>query len=232
MYRFAIPIVAVVFLLACSPQVKQDAAPAENHTAPDPLTVDLVAQLPLDGTLAVLGDSIFATAHGTLRYTADRRDSTGMALQLNNAWVRLDSFPLPDTLDSFTVSAWIDGYDGAILATPHYSLYCVHRRLMWGVPGSQEQLVRSRSPLLAGQWYFVAGIYEQRSGMMRLYINGMLEDERYTPLQMEGGRGEATLGRGELPGGRVAGFTGRVDDVRVWHRALSEQELQALYTAP
>ncbi|MCD4828413.1 MAG: LamG domain-containing protein [Candidatus Cloacimonetes bacterium] len=238
MRKFSITrLITVVFIfsiiLSCSRQAEEPPTPADSLAAPTQQAPDLAAWLSLDGSFEAHGDSIVARAYGSLGWTADRRDSAGCALRLRGGWAVLDSFPRPDSLASFTLTAWVDGSDGVILATEDYSLYCVHRRLAWGVPGSEDERVQARSPLLPGEWRFVAGVYDADTGSMRLFINGMLEAERYTPLRLEGGRGEATLGRGDMPGRlQPSSFTGRLDDIRLWRSAKSESELQEMYTAP
>jgi len=206
--------------------------PAEEAAAPAPQPVGPIVWLPLDGALTDRGpDSLLATATGGMDWVPDRFDSTRAALQLRGGSGTIAGFPLPDSLGSFSVAVWVKSSDGVILATAEYSLYCVHQVPVWGVPGSEEQQLRGQ-PLMAGQWYLLAGTYDNATGMMRLYVNSLQDAERYTPLLTHGGRGEATMGKGRMPGRDApVPFTGGIDDLRVWNRALSEEELQELYSA-
>jgi PKD repeat protein len=77
-------------------------------------------------------------------------------------------------------------------------------------------------------WYHVAGTFNAVTGIARTYLDGRLD------RTIKGGRGgapgAASLRIGcNLEGGEA--FTGVVDDVRVYNRAISAEEIRALHAA-
>ena len=84
------------------------------------------------------------------------------------------------------------------------------------------------SAIPMGQWSHVAAVLSLRAQMARVYVNGNLSYER--PLQKEAvlRPGLCRIGnwlpRGEYE--QVRAFSGRMDELAIWKRALSQKELQ------
>lgn len=79
------------------------------------------------------------------------------------------------------------------------------------------------------QWYHVVGTYDDaNSDLLQLYIDGELYD---TATGESGGifDGSAEFVVGDAGGGTGVNFDGRVDDVRVYNRVLSADEVIRLY---
>jgi hypothetical protein len=87
--------------------------------------------------------------------------------------------------------------------------------------------------IAAKRWHYVAATYSSQDGRIRLYIDGELVG---VSKPFSGGEGKmaylrdapVTLGRGGTSGWRRA-FQGLIDEVCIYNRALSEEEIQALY---
>jgi len=75
-----------------------------------------------------------------------------------------------------------------------------------------------------GEWYFVAGTYDGVSA--KLYINGALFNEK--PFSGNIQICSNNVGIGARSGGLFP-FYGTVDEVRIYNRALSEEEIKWLY---
>ena len=132
----------------------------------------------------------------------DRLDNTFNALFDSNGWESGD-FHLQVQRNGFP---YVDVRDGA-------------------VHGSGKGF---GSAMPMGQWSHVAAVLSLRARTARVYVNGNLSYER--PLQKE-----ATLRPGRcrignwLPRGDyepVRAFSGRMDELAIWNRALSQKELQ------
>lgn len=81
-----------------------------------------------------------------------------------------------------------------------------------------------------GQWYRVAGTYNKTTGEQRLYVGGLLVDTKRHPA------GNSLLPLTYYPDIRIGHsrvdngyFNGTLDDVHLYNRALSEEEVQELY---
>jgi hypothetical protein len=83
------------------------------------------------------------------------------------------------------------------------------------------------SAFALGQWYHIVGVYDGTN--VTLYINGIkIGSSAYTFGALSSSGGAVTIGGA---GGTNTVFNGTIDDVRVYNRVLSIQEVQELYTA-
>jgi hypothetical protein len=87
------------------------------------------------------------------------------------------------------------------------------------------------APLAPGLWIHLAGIFDGET--LRLYINGTLADETESPFANIPSDGSFQIGRMRANGTDVPtpGFPGVIDDVRVYNRALTADEILAHYNA-
>jgi alpha-tubulin suppressor-like RCC1 family protein len=91
------------------------------------------------------------------------------------------------------------------------------------------------APLVYNQWWYVAGTLDGASGKMSLYTNGILAGQITTTVRPFGalvpqdspgiGIGNVNDGFNNFP------FTGDIDEVSLYNRALTAAEIQAIYTA-
>ena len=80
--------------------------------------------------------------------------------------------------------------------------------------------------LQSGRWYHVAATYD--GSMWRLYLNGLQDGLRSESGTLLSGSNPFYIGAqgiGSFP------FSGSVDDVHIYRRALSPQEIAAIYNA-
>ena len=88
-----------------------------------------------------------------------------------------------------------------------------------------------REPITVNNWIFITGVIQ--NGILRIYKNGVLKDTSYNYTEPNPiGRiipedGNAPLNIGTRDLGEF--FMGRIDDVRIYSRALSDDEILALY---
>ncbi len=140
---------------------------------------------------------------------------------------------------SFSVSAWIKGSD-----FPRSGGAADDRAIM-GTAGNQAEalqlVVRDRQPtmsfngqtlradttLATGTWYHVVFRYDADQGEQTIYVNGDLQGTQ-TGVTPFSGAGAVYLGRAR----DGYGFQGTIDDVRTFRRALSLEEIRALYNRP
>jgi len=83
------------------------------------------------------------------------------------------------------------------------------------------------SPVL-GQWYHVALTYSGASGQNKMFVNGILENT--VAVGGESSRSALPLQIGRWPVSSLLYFNGLIDDVRIYNRALSPQEIRTLST--
>jgi hypothetical protein len=88
--------------------------------------------------------------------------------------------------------------------------------------GTSNVTATAGSPLPVNTWTHLAATYDGSS--LRLYVNGSLAAERATSGVLATSSRPLRIGHNDVNGGV---FLGRIDEVRVYARALTAQEIQA-----
>jgi hypothetical protein len=97
--------------------------------------------------------------------------------------------------------------------------------------GVTETLIASSGSLSASEWYFAAATYDAASGAMQLFLNGNLVGSMTHSV---GGAVSTDPTRTVMIGANPNGyghFDGRIDDVAVFDKAVSQSQLQAMYSS-
>jgi len=90
----------------------------------------------------------------------------------------------------------------------------------WGIYDTKFKEIASKDTIETGVWYFLAGTF--KDGTSKFYVNGVLQGER----------NDITSARLQTQGIRVGHFNsancpnGTIDEVRIYNRALSEEEIR------
>jgi hypothetical protein len=82
--------------------------------------------------------------------------------------------------------------------------------------------------LQPGNWYHIAGVYDAATQSLHVYLNGQLDDgvlQGTVTASQQDSSANVTIGR--RSGNAGFEFAGRVDDTRVYERALTAAEIQA-----
>ena len=88
----------------------------------------------------------------------------------------------------------------------------------------------------SNNWIHISGVYDSSIRKVSLYINGVLVSNstlNNNDFWQDPSHSKTTLG-GIYQGGTgpvIQGLIGKIDDVGFWNRALTEQEIQNLYTS-
>jgi archaellum component FlaF (FlaF/FlaG flagellin family) len=108
------------------------------------------------------------------------------------------------------------------------------------VTGCTYACARSNTQVSSNKWYLVALVHEHPTGLtntkVRLYLNGVLESETTFSITTQNGYvneyhyiGVAKGYSACVPSVDSYFFNGIIDEVRIYNRALSEEEIKALY---
>ena len=148
------------------------------------------------------------------------------ALQLTGSmtisgWINSSSFPADDAAIVSKRSGSLVGYqlDTSIDRGP--------RTIGFKLTNSSGgQMFRYGATVLQlNTWYHVAGVYDAAAGTLHVYLNGQADDGALvgtvTPSQQNS---PLNVNIGRRPTG--FNFAGRIDDVRIYGRALSQGEVQ------
>ncbi|MBN1908138.1 MAG: hypothetical protein JW818_00230 [Pirellulales bacterium] len=149
-----------------------------------------------------------------------------------STWVKLDQ--LPGYLPSGFGSIYDSVEDGYVLYVDHGNdeLRFKATSVTSGAaarPGIPAALLDTTS------WHHVVGVYDGRAGVARIYLDGNLID-----MHADDGSGSDGLvglvkpqiaAIGSEGGSLKNPFAGRIDDMAIWSRAISQAEIQHLYNA-
>lgn len=95
---------------------------------------------------------------------------------------------------------------------------------------SQGTTTRAISPTQpsTGAWYHIVGMHDATKQQIQLYVNGTLADTQPVGPAWNA-TGETVLGRARFGAGPVDFWPGMIDDVRLYNRLLSAQEITTIY---
>ncbi len=172
------------------------------------------------------------------------RNAGAVFLDGVNDYVELGNPALLQLTGSMTVSAWVNS-----AAFPGDDAAIVSKRAS-GEVGYQLDTTVDRGPrtigfkltnssggtmfrygattLQANTWYHVTGVYDAATSQLHVYLNGQLDDGALvgtvTSTQQNS---TANVNIGRRPTGNSFNTNGRIDDVRIYGRALTLAEIQA-----
>ena len=122
------------------------------------------------------------------------------------------------------------GVNSIIRKSGDYNLYINSNRLaaeVWpageGVSASFKEATGSTINIVANKWTHVAAVWSGSS--FSLYVDGVL-DPANTNDRSSGATENLSIGRSI---NNNQPFNGKIDDIGIWNRALTQQEITALY---
>lgn len=161
--------------------------------------------------------------------------------------VELSSNPTLDNLhtSNYSISAWVrpnrlpsatnssnDRFGLVIKHGSHIGLaYNSSGRFVFNTreQGNSPQSVFSKIKPF-GSYYFVVGTLDYTLGVLRIYVNGVLEDEStFDGTVLDLGANIWTIGAESGGGAQRGPSDALIDDVALWSKALSPQQIQYIY---
>ncbi len=128
-------------------------------------------------------------------------------------------------------------YFGLLMAT---IIICLvfFRELPAGVPGAYRLFVNlleiytallSNTQPSLNTWYNIVAIYD--GSLLSLYINGVLNSTSTVNYTLDNSSEPLYIGKGftSVSWNWYRWFKGKIDDIRIYNRALTDAEIEALY---
>lgn len=150
---------------------------------------------------------------------------------------------LIDTSKNFAVAAWVKvdpetgsmiiaSQDGDRSSSFFLSYSGSLRKWYFWMPTSDTDWsyggeIASLEEVQSSVWTHVAGVYDAAAAEIRLYVDGVLQGTAHQPAAWNGSGG-FVVGRAKFNGQPVDFFRGAIDEVRVWDRVLTSDEIAAL----
>jgi hypothetical protein len=200
------------------------------------LTTDLVAYYPFTGNANdASGNGNNGTVYGAT-LTADRNGNANSAYSFNGSSDYIDiNLPTINTTTGakVTVNFWMN-WDGVDDVMPFgfnlYEIYLVTGYFAFNTNNNDRWGISSSG--LANHWVYVTAIFNNGDATLSsLYLDG----SNRTLAQL----GNSSVVRNVSTNARISGrpndsryrFGGKIDDVRIYNRALTDTEVQQLYQA-
>ena len=95
------------------------------------------------------------------------------------------------------------------------------------ISGANTEYLCSQDSIISNEWNFVVGVYE--NGVEKVYVNGKLSGILEVGVP-NSGTSDDVIGVCRYCGW-TSWFSGIIDEIRIYNRALSETEIKALYYA-
>jgi len=210
---------------------------AFDDVTPGELAGGLVAEYKLDGNARDhSGRGFDGVPSGGITYTTGRVD--GLAATFNGT---SGSIEIPATVEtSFSLACWVrttaTGGTGQWIngmglidaevggQVPDFGLALVENRIGFGA-GNPDFTLLSSSTVNDGAWHHVVATRNNANGLMRIYLNGVLNASGIGPA---GARtAPANLRLGSIRG-TTGFFNGSLDEVRLYNTILSQTEITRL----
>ncbi|WP_328912233.1 MULTISPECIES: LamG-like jellyroll fold domain-containing protein [unclassified Streptomyces] len=209
-------------------------APAVDHWAFD------------EGTGASAADS--AGTHPASLSTGaawSDRARTGKALATDGtASYASVASPGLDTSKSFTVSAWarltgtshnavvaaqagVNGSAYALYYSTAYQKWIFNRYTSDVASPTIVRSVATTSPAV-GAWTHLLGVYDAQAQTIQLYVNGLPQGNPVAFTTPWAATGAMQIGRGQLSTSFTDYFPGQIDEVQLWNRILSPDEVAGI----
>ena len=88
-------------------------------------------------------------------------------------------------------------------------------------------ILNGNTPISTNQWYHVTGVYN--GSQIILYLNGVVDANASLSGSINTSSGNLYIGRLRSAGSYYYSFNGIIDEVRIWNRALTPEEINASY---
>lgn len=196
-----------------------------------------VARYTLDGSAEDVWGANNGTNNGVTFVDDSIRGQAGDFQSGNTDRITVSDSSIFDTDSSgLTVCAWVklEGESNSGRVVTRQDLTDFHgwtlrfdqdNSFRWRVNGDSSIVDTFANKPTLNNWVHAVGTVDE-NGNLRCYANGVLRDEGSSPGNYNT---NADVGIGARAGDRNSPFDGKIDDVRIYNRALSPSEVQQLY---
>ena len=197
-----------------------------------------VAYYPFDGTFDDLSGSGHDGTGSAVAFEDDRSGIPSMAGLFSGAVPSYVQLPGTTSLvlnDAFSVAFWgrFDG-SGVIVErdligtfTTDWHTFLTDTGELRFTFGTHENVYSTKS-VMDGVWHHVAFVRDRASGTLKIYIDGKLDVSEAGHTFDLTGNAQINVGAWDTPGGWQSGFTGALDDLVIYDRLLTEQEISTM----
>ncbi|MBI5372032.1 MAG: PKD domain-containing protein [Sphingobacteriales bacterium] len=210
----------------------------------------LIARYPFDGNFNDATGNNNNGKQNAVQFTSDRTGKSNSACYFNGAssYIELPYSPLFNfsPKSDFSISLWVSPDQGnswpaqaLIVKSPYhhdfnqsiwtYGIYLYNYRAMSGY--AYTHLLNSYTSFTSSScWYHITVTYSR--GNWRMYINGKEESGSGNEPDLIGNDSRARLVIGKKGASRGDWFKGKLDEIRIYNRVLTPEEIKSLSANP
>lgn len=200
------------------------------------LTNGLVAYYPFNGNANDTSGYLNNPVLNTAILTTDRFNLPNSAYSFSGTQdIQYADSPQLDTITNLTVSCWVkttntyNGFYGIVCKATgsnpwvgfQVGIYQNHAQIEVDLLGFSGAI-----PINDGKWHSICAVFDHANSLLIIFVDGVLDTHYSTPetsiitpfpLYIGAGRGGVSL------------FTGSIDEVRIYNRALATNEVAQLF---
>lgn len=176
----------------------------------------------------------------------------GLAFSFNgvNSAINIPDVPALALTNSISVEGWVyvtnaPSVTGMIIfrgdtrsgLDPYFMSVEAGGLLKFAIINQANNSTDVRTTMPTGAWTHLAGTLDDSTGILTLYTNGVIADQKTTtirplgPLDPSFGAGVGIGNHSSQPGSFNYPFKGLIDELSVYNRALTQTEVQSIYAA-
>jgi hypothetical protein len=207
----------------------------------------LIAYYPFDGNaLDASGNGNDGTEYGGLKYKQGIKGESASFDGIDD-YIRVPSDSSLNPVDQLSISFWVkvDGFTNvwspiihkggsasAGFANREYTVWLQDTSsfLLASAGDNSSQYYKYACCAISGYWTHYVGIIDRQNHRMRVYVNGVLKVDANDPYSsFNNNNDDLLIGWTEEVSSRYSPFKGRIDELRIYDRALTEDEVKELY---
>jgi len=209
--------------------------PWDSNTAS--LKKELVAYYPFDGNANDMsGNNHHGIVHGAT-LTTNRFGNKNTAYSFNgvDTYIDLTNTDTLNMFSGFTLAAWVsftnNNYDGSVggsIVSKHINYYpngftmSVFKSNVYLAANNSDYFITTPETYNDGKWHLFTGVYNGTT--LLIYVDGVLKASGSANYTI-GNDMNIRIGADSY----LSFFNGKIDDVRIWNRALNENEILTLF---
>ena len=209
---------------------------AGNSSSQEP---ELIAQWPLDESSGEVVHDIIGGRDG--EFMGDGFEwvpaKFGNGLQFDGAgsYVEIPKAPELESAESVTLIAWVNfnsvaGRQDIVSYADSYAIMMEGTLLRGFIFQGAWPMAVGATTVKPNEWYFVAMTYNSQD--IKVYVNGELDGSTAAPGEISYQAAPFWLGGAPADPGQAWWFNGVLDEVEIWNRAMTEDEIMTAYQSP
>ncbi|MFH2027888.1 MAG: LamG-like jellyroll fold domain-containing protein, partial [Nanoarchaeota archaeon] len=145
------------------------------------------------------------------------------------AWIKLGQL----STYQYLVTKMDEGTSGATKHPFQFGIDTNNRIIFFSGDGGSNKIqgIHNRQALAKDTWYHVAVVYDRDTGDVTTYLNGVGETDPNGPIDRANTDYNVKIGIGKFSNSLKYPFKGSIDNLMIYNRTLSADEINSLYSA-